>query len=185
MSVSVDSNQLQIIYLFLSAENRISDADFVLFEEIGKTVEKFSDMKGEIVGECEKILATPDGNKTRFEIVSNLLSEKATKKLAFLWRTPEDNRSVLWSLISLLYQIEGRSENKEQLVETWAKKSSIDDSVFLEMHDTCKTQKEIVEYQKWLETSKLEYLEIKSIMQELDKNLMSLQQSVSDLIALG
>lgn len=178
-SYEKNKKQLCLVYLFLSSENRISDADLSLFERVGNSTKDFSNKKGEVIGDCEKILATPDGNKTRFEIVSGLLSEETTNT------SPEDNRSVLWSLISLLYQIEGKSENKKQLVETWAKKVNIDDSVLLEMHDTCKTQKEIVEYQKWLETSKMEYLEIKSIMQELDKNLISLQQSVSDLITLG
>jgi hypothetical protein len=182
MSRWYDKNkkQLCLVYLFLSSENRISDADLSLFERVGDSTKDFPKMKGEVIGDCEKILATPDGSKTRFEIVSGLLSEETTNT------SPEDNRSVLWSLVGLLYQIEGRSESKEQLVETWAKKSNIDDSVLLEMHDTCKTQNAIVEYQKWLETSKdMSYQEINSIMQELDKNLKSMQQSVSDLIALG
>jgi hypothetical protein len=181
MSRWYDTNkkQLCLVYLFLSSENRISGADLSLFEKIGNSTKDFPKMKGEIIGDCEKILATPDGSKTRFEIVFSLLYEETTSL------SPEDNRSVVWSLIGLLYQIEGKSENKKQLIETWAKKVNIDDSVLLEMNDTCKTQKEIVEYQKWLETSKLEYLDIKSIMQELDKNLISLQQSVSDLIVLG
>jgi hypothetical protein len=43
-----------------------------------------------------------------------------------------------------------------------------------------------MEYQKWLETSNdMSYQEVNPIMQELDKDLKSLQQSVSDLIALG
>jgi len=171
--------QLGIAYLFLSAEKRINDADFAIFEEMGKSVKGFLEMKGEIIGECEKILATPDGSKTRFQIVSDLFSKEITRK-------PEDNRSVLWSLVGLLYQIEGRSENKEQLVEMWAKKSNIDDSILLEMYDTAETQNTVIGYKKWLETNKgLSNQEISSIMQELDKNLISLQQSASDLIALG
>jgi hypothetical protein len=43
-----------------------------------------------------------------------------------------------------------------------------------------------MEYQKWLETSNdMSYQEVNPIMQELDKDLKSLQESVSDLIALG
>jgi len=176
----INKKQLCLVYLFLSSENRISDADLLLFERVGDSVKEFSKMKGDIVGECEKILATPDGNKTRFQFVSDLLSEEVSSK-------PEDNRSVLWSLVALLYQIEKRSENKEQLVEMWAKKSNIDNSILWEMYDTCKTQNTIVEYKKWLETSKvMSYHEDNYLfVPELEKNLQSLQQSVSDLIALG
>jgi len=60
---------LSVIYMFLSSENRINDADYSLFEEAGKSIEGFSELKGGLIGECEKNLTSED-SKLRFEIVS-------------------------------------------------------------------------------------------------------------------
>jgi hypothetical protein len=74
-----EKEQLAIAYLFLSLESSISDSHFSLFEEIGKSIEGFPAMKGEIIGECEKILASPDNSKSRYEIVSELFSSYSFK----------------------------------------------------------------------------------------------------------
>jgi hypothetical protein len=50
MKYKNEAGQLFCAYLFLSAENRISDADFALFEEIGKSVKEFPEIKGELIG---------------------------------------------------------------------------------------------------------------------------------------
>jgi hypothetical protein len=132
-------------------------------------------MKGEVIGECEKLLATPDGGKTRFQIVSDLFSKEASDD-------PKVNRSILCLLLSLYFQDGGN----KQLVDLWVKESRINRDVLYEMCDTIRTGKEIDEYQKWIETSKgMSRQESNPLIQELDKDKKSLQQSVSDLVALG
>jgi hypothetical protein len=194
-----DKIRLGIVYLFLASGNRISNADFVLFEEVGKSVKWFPNVKGEIVGECEKILTPPDDSKSRFEIVSDFFSSYKTSdgsKPHIVWASEaktsggsDTNRNcdILWTLQYLQYcRIKEESEKKQQLVNLWAEANGIDNSVVLMMRDICETQNAIIEFQKWLEASKgMTYQEVNSIMQELDKDLKNLQQSVSDLIALG
>jgi hypothetical protein len=179
---SNEQRQLGLAYLFLSAENRISDADFVLFEEIGKSIKDFPKIKGEVIGECEKILASSDSDKSRFEIVSELFSEyKRSGGSA-------DNlsRSIQWSLIGLQYRAEKKSDIKQQLVALWAETNQIDKSIVLEMRDTYETAYALSKYQNWLETNKkMSYSEVKPIMDELEKNRKSLAESMSNLIALG
>jgi len=176
-----DKQQLRIAYLFLSSENRINDSDFELFEEMGKSIEGFPKMKGEIIGECEKILAPPDSGKSRYEIVSEIFSFKTSDESKV-----NRNCDILWTLLCLQYRSKEKSEKKKKLVELWAKANRIDKAIGLEMCDTYETQNTIIGYQKWLEASKgMSYQEVNSIMQELDKDLKNLQQSVSELIALG
>jgi len=69
-----NKTRMGLAYLFLSSENRISDADYALFEEIGKSMEGFADWKGEIVGDCEKMLASANSATARSEIVSEFFS---------------------------------------------------------------------------------------------------------------
>ena len=178
---SIEKKKLGLLYLFLSAENRITDADFSLFEELGESVKGFSEMKGDIIGDCEKLLVSSD-SKPRFEIVAEAFSSYKTSGGA----ANVQDRSILWALVSLENKLTTKSDKKQLLIESWAETMNIDKSLVLEMRDTCETQNTIAEYQKWLETSKnMSYREVSSIMQELDINMKSLQQSVSDLIALG
>jgi len=176
-----DKQQLRIAYLFLSSENRITDSDFVLFEEMGKSIEGFQKMKGEIIGECEKILAPPDSERSHFEIVYEIFSYQPSDKSKV-----NRNCDILWTLLCLQYRSKEKSEKKQKLVDIWVKAKRIDKAIALEMCDTYETQNAIIEYQKWLEASKgMSYQEVNSVMQELDKDLKNLQQSLSDLIALG
>jgi len=177
-----DKQQLRIAYLFLSSENRINDSDFALFEEMGKSIEGFPKMKGDIIGECEKILAPPDSGRSRYEIVSEIFSSYKTSSGLDVNR----NCDILWTLLCLQYQSKEKSEKKQNLVDIWLEANRIDKAIALEMCDTYETQNAIIEYQKWLEASKgMSYQEVNSVMQELDKDLKNLQQSLSDLIALG
>jgi hypothetical protein len=166
--------QIGIFYLFLSAETKISNADYLLFEQGGKLIEGFSKIKEKIIGECEKLLAAPDGDKTRFEIVSDLFSKETSDD-------PAVNRRILGLLITHNH----RNIGKKQLVDLWAKESKIAEDISLEMLDTCETQDAIAEYKKWLNTSGMPYQEVHSIMQELDKDGKSLQQSANALVVLG
>jgi len=177
-----DKQQLRIAYLFLSSENRITDSDLALFEEMGKSIEGFPKMKGEIIGECEKILAPPDNGRSRYEIVSEIFSSYKTSGGSDVNR----NSDILWTLLCLQYRSNEKSEKKQNLVDIWVEANCIDKAIVLEMCDTCETQNAIIEYQKWFEASKgMSYQEVNSVMQELDKDLKSLQQSVNDLIVLG
>jgi len=177
-----DKTQLGIAYLFLSSENRINDADYALFEEIGKSINGFQGIKGGIIGECEKILAPPDGGKSRFEIVSEFFSFYKTSG----GKEVNRNCDILWTLLSLQYRNKEKSEKKQQLIDVWAEANCIDKSIVLEMCDTYETQSAVAEYQEWLKSSKnMSYQEVDSIMQELKKDLENLQQSIIELILLG
>ena len=181
-SYNKEKNQLSLYYLFLSSEKKLSDADFALFEELGESVKGFSEMKEDIIEECEKLLVPSNGSKSRFEIVTEAFSSYKTSG------GTADTRdySILWALVSMQYRKEIKSNKKQQLIELWAEAKRIDKSVVIEMCDTCETQNATTEYRTWLETNKsLTYMEVNSFIQELDKNLKSMQQSVSDLIALG
>jgi hypothetical protein len=199
---NADKEKLAIAYLFLSSEERINDTLFQMFEEIGISIKKFPDIKGEVIGECEKILASPDSNKSRFETVSEVYStyklpETPSDKFLFShqklkWENKTGisfesfNRSVLLTLTSLQFLTITKSAKKQQLIELWAETNLIDKSVILEMYDTCETEHHISKYKIWLESTKgMPYQEVNSSIQELGKNLKSLEQSVSDLIALG
>jgi hypothetical protein len=199
---SADKEKLALAYLFLSSEERIGDSNFQLFEGIGESIKGFQNIKGEIIGECEKILAPPDRTKSRFETVSEVFSTykvPETPKDNFLfsqgklkWENRTGisfesfNRSILLTLISLQFLTTSKSDKKQQLIEFWAETNLIDQSAILEMNDTCETELHISEYKKWLESSKgISYQEVNSIIQELERNLKSLEQSVGDLIALG
>jgi len=174
-----DKQQMRIAYLFLSSENRITDSDFALFEEMGKLIEGFPKMKGEIIGECEKILAPPDSGRSRYEIVCDLFHSYKTSNESEV----NCNCDILWTLLCLQYRSKEKSEKKKNLVDIWVETNRIDKAIALEMCDTYETQNAIIEYQKWLEG--MSYQEVNSVMQELDKDLKSLEQSLSDLIALG
>jgi hypothetical protein len=178
----IDKNQLGAAYLFLSSENRINDAEYMLFEEMGKSINDFSEMKGEIIGECEKALSQSGSGKSRFDIVSEIFSTNnfsMSSSFDMLY-------TILWALTSLQYNLESKSDKKQQLIELFAEKNNIDKSIVLEMRDICETQSAIIKYQEWLKTgNNMTYLEIDSIVQEFNKNLKNMEQSVSDLIALG
>ena len=177
---------LKIVYLFLSSENRISDAEFSLFEETGKSIEGFSEIKGGVIGECEKILAPPDNNKSRFEIVAEYFSKPKESMGFFSVESNTGNNIILWTLIKLLFQIEMKTEKKQQLVEFWAEAKTINKSIMLEMIDTCETERAISDFKNSIETDKnMSYQEGKPIIHELDENMVSLEESVNNLIVLG
>ena len=247
-----EKEMLGIVYLFLSAEGRISDADYALFEELGKSIDGFSEMKGEIVEKCEEVLVQAAGGTTipasvagtlrhavaegaevqagqtvaitesilklNFEIestaagkirflvpagthvaaqqpVAEIGGEGDTRyhAVAGLFSSLKSsggagnkNKDILWTLVRLTYQMKASSKKHQELLGIWAEANQIDKSIVLEMCDTCETQNAISGYKKWLEESNdLLYQEVNSRMLELDKDLKSLEQSVSDLIALG
>ena len=96
-----------------------------------------------------------------------------------------NRREILWTIISLQYRSKEKTEKRQQLVDLWAKTGGIDKAVISEMQDICETQNAVIEYQNWLETIGKSCQEADSIRQELEKDLKSLQQSVSGLILLG
>jgi hypothetical protein len=170
-------NLLGYAYLFLSAEDKISDADLALFEEIGKSIDGFQGIKKEIIDKCESILSG-EAWKPRFEIVSDILFYNEGSTYA-------NNCAILLVLMGLA-NVTGKSDKKQQLIERWVKGCGIGKSIVLEMLDINETQNAIEEYKQWLEANKgMSHKEVHSIMQELEKNEKSLEQSVSDLIALG
>jgi ferredoxin len=192
-----------IAYLFLSAEGQISDADIALLEELGKSFDGFPEM-GEIIGDCEEIFSLYDGSPTRFEIVADIFSSYSAsigcrgfdlcgRCFKTCPHNPKDsettfanNCGVLWMLISLHYNTKGKSDKKRQLIDIWAKENGIDRSIVLEMCDAGETQSAINESKRLLKGSNgVSDQEINSRVLELDKDLKSLEQSVSDLIALG
>jgi hypothetical protein len=177
-----DKSKLRIAYLFLSSENRINDADYSLFEKIGESIKDFSNIKGEIIGECEKILVLTNNSKLRFEIVSEVFSSYKTSDGSNVYR----NCDILWTLLGLHYRNKEKSEREQQLIDLFAEANYIDKSIVLEMRDTCETLNTVINYKKWLSKNKSMTLhESEPIMQELDKDMKNLQQSAIDLITLG
>ena len=212
-----EKTMLRIIYLFLSSENKINDADYSLFEETGKSIEGFLELKGGIIEECEKVLSgyLLRDTMSRYEIVSWYFStctsssdyfyekqkqlkeeyEKITdpflragaiKKSAFqpTFISQDESRAILWTLIKLFRSIENKSEKKQQLIDLWVETNQIDKSIALEMIDTCETENALLGFNNWLETNK-SYQDVNSIKQELEKNQVSLKESVNNLIVLG
>jgi hypothetical protein len=186
--------QLAIAYLFLSADHRMSDADYSVFEELVAS----SDKKGEIIGECEKLLGQEGSTKSHYEIISDAFEayvdpykeinecDVSLLSSSNILSGFEENRSHLWMLISLLYQPGIYSESREKLVAVWLEKSKISESVYTEMCDATKTLDVIKEHKEWLETTNgLPHEYVNSMQAELDKNLKDIQTSVSSLITLG
>jgi hypothetical protein len=199
-SLKSELRELAIVYLFLSAEHRMNDADYSVFEELGASKGKFwvksipqpswwdkditipwKEARGEIIGECEKLLAQEDSEKNRYEIVSDAFKKYADR------RQRNEVRSNFWMLIGLLYQPGIYSEGRERLVSLWQKNSSeISESMYAEMVDAAKTLNAINEHKEGLGTMYgLSYEDANSMRVELDKNIKDIQTSVNDLITLG
>jgi hypothetical protein len=198
-----DQRQLAIVYFFLSAEHRMSDTDYSVFEELGASKGEFTgnkpmksifgprniipwkEAKGEIIGECEKLLAQEDSAKTRCEIVSDAFKEYVEDLESD--EEYEEQRSCLWMLIGLLYQPGIYSESRERLISLWQENSSeISESMYAEMVDAAKTLNAINEHKERLGTMYgLSYGDASSMQVELDKNIKDIQTSVNDLITLG
>ena len=67
--------QLFMIYVLLSAEGRINDADYALFETIGSSIEDFPKKKDTIIREADDcLLKACDANQTRFELFTEIFS---------------------------------------------------------------------------------------------------------------
>ena len=173
---------LRISYLFLSVDNKISDADLTLFDEVGKSIDKFSEMREKIIDDCENLLSKASESSNRFSIINKEISSCIT----YIRSESNGNRDILWALINLFFRTQNRSKKHTQLIKTWAEENQIDASIVLEMFDIYETQIKIIEYREWLETSNnLSPKEIITISQQLDVNQKSIEQSISDLIALG
>jgi hypothetical protein len=205
LSLTGDTQKrLGIVYLFLSAERRINDADYALFEQTGATLDGFKDARGTIIGECEKALSAETEGKNRYDIVSEIFSEYASSTSPFggtsfvlpniglggFWFgqivSDADKRSILWLLLGIMLESGQQTETRQKLVDLWIEKSKIDPSVYNEMKDTTETLAAIANEKAWLEASKgMSYKAVNSMMQELEKNLQEMQGSVSSLIALG
>jgi hypothetical protein len=190
----VPAECLEVLYLFLSAEGRISDAAFALFEEIGSSCEKFGEKKGEIVGNCEKLLMSQNDGKSRLELVKGELSKKASSGAGdyasgFSWfdiykrKNAEFKRFVLSILINVMYQAKLYSDTKAELVNIWRSQSKIDESIFLEMKDTAVTLAELAEYRKWLLAGNNSTSQ--AYIDELARTRQEVRGQLSNLIVLG
>jgi hypothetical protein len=137
-------------------------------------------MKEEIIeGFEEQLAAFPDKNKTRFEIIAYIISDLITD-------TDECfNRSVLWSFVNLQRRIGAKSENRQKIIDLWTFKRGNSLSLLSEMRDIYKTQDAIRKYREWIDEKSMPCLESETLIEESDKNLSSLQESVSYLIALA
>lgn len=179
-----EEKKFRLAYLFLSAGKRISDADYALFEEMCPAEDR-----GEIIGECEKLLAQDSNGKSRFELVTEAFSETASsrgfRRSYSHGQDDKHKRSALWMFTSLMYQSEGNKQNRQTLIDLWIEHNKINPSIFAEMLDISETVKAVTEYKKYLETSKMPYQEISAMMSELDKSAADLQKNASSLIELG
>ena len=175
-----DKIKLIIVYLFLSTGKRLTEGNYLLFEEVGKTYIGYSGMRGDVIEECEKVLAEANDEFSRFKKITEYFIN-----ITGVYNVIS-NRRILWILVSLINQVRIKSDEHQKLIDLWIDKNKIDSSIVLEMHDTYQTQQAMVEYDKWLETNKdISYLKGSSINKELNKNLLDLEQSVNTLITFG
>jgi hypothetical protein len=202
-----DSQQkkLAMLYLFLSAQRRIRNADFEIFEQIGSAVEGFKDSKGAVIGECEKALAAENAGYCRDQIVTELLSKYAASE------GEKDKRALLWMLLGVTSSADESFEIRKKLITLFVEKGRIDGSLFDEMRDTYEAIHAIAGLQEWMETyvgmSKSQilsetvkitqfnewlktsagmlYEQVRLITLGLEKDLNELQQSANSLIEIG
>jgi hypothetical protein len=180
------------ILMFLSTEGKISDADFALIEKLENTFGGFpenSELK-ETIEEAESKIFNNDNNDIDIRIHGIAIDKTKTRfeKIALMFSMltesePKINRAILWSMVWLQHWSTEKTNNRQKLIDLWVLKPGNSMSILLEMQEICKTQSEIINYQKSLEENKtMSYSEVKSMLQELDKDLDRLQEKVKNLI---
>ena len=171
-----DKTKLGFVYLFLSVGKRLTDSNYQLFEEVGMSLKGYSGMRGDIIGECEKVLAGTNDEASRLKKITAYFSTNNAIR----------QREILWLLISLINQMKIKSDNHQKFIDLWIEENKIDESIVLEMHDTYQTQHAMTEFDEWFKAKKdISYSEGSSINEGVKKNLADLEQSLNTLIALG
>jgi hypothetical protein len=184
---------LAMLYLFYSADQKITSEDLTWFKKYGRSVNGFKDAKDTIVAECEKILSGEQSSstgqektpKSRFDCVADTFNAFLGSSQGFFSSSPdrEIKHQVLWWFSEILYRYQGVSKNRKTLLNLWVEKGGIDPAVADEMRDTAKTICDLEAYKEWL--SKQDQSELGAFTAEVDASLKDTIKSVTELISVA
>lgn len=205
-----DALKLALVYLFISVEHKITDAEMEKFFVIGRAVKGWGAAKGTIIEECEKLLSGKESESVDTLELRVLAGSIANKNIPahtkHLKRKRESRiesivevftetaqaidddegkvqRTLLSWFVNLMYGDGLVSEQRLRLAKLWCEKCKLDQSVFDEMKDIVETGAILEKTRSWISTSKDS--EAEAVLLEIEKNLKETEESMSNLVALG
>ncbi|MDR3343749.1 MAG: hypothetical protein LBT14_13420 [Treponema sp.] len=172
-----EREMMQIIYLFLSAEQGklLNTEQMKMFEEIGSMVPGFNTERDRIISESNEILVGFIYNHNRDDNIA-----QSIVRLADSIYSKNARRSLLWMLVRLVYYYRRGPDNKLNIIMSLLDKWEIDKSIFDEMKDTAETYIALNDHWNWLNIH-----DKGKSLEELEKNEVELNESISNLIVVG
>jgi hypothetical protein len=194
----------KIAYLFLSLEGEIDKEGLKKFDMLGEKYSNWDAERGDIIGQCKKILSEVPGQANRLLSILGEINEVAHTSLTESPLLPiigglglgfglynlgkpsqSKRKNCLWVLVNLAFYDNQYTANEKQLISNLALKWSIDKSVLSEMEDTAETLIDLDNHRTWIKTTKDSYDYINSVVTELDKNQNELTKNLSEIINIG
>ena len=183
-SIISTKSAMKIIYYLMAADGEIFHSEEAKFNDICKELSPdYKELKEQIVQECSnqlgKVIDSSDYYDALQEGVEDALINSRKSEDSFI--TP---KLLIWDLLTLAYSDENYNETERKLIKYIVRKTNIDKAVFLEMESSILTLMDIEKELEWIKTTDRPYLQIETMVNELNERKSVIFESVKDLIAL-
>jgi hypothetical protein len=178
--------QLQMVYLFLSLEDKISNEGLEKLHNLVSKMKLSKEDEDSIIETSEKILSKSFDKDDRFDVIYEGII--GIVESYFRWADKKaEQKQALWLLINSAYCDGNYTFDKKRLLRTIMRKFNIDNSVLAEMEDTAETLLDLENHRTWIKKASAEYGYdyIDSVIKELDKNKVELANNISLVMSIG
>lgn len=184
MKIIEMKSAFKAFYYLMAIDGSVAEEELLRFYEIGKEFdsEQFDTYKEEIVADCRQNIDSAQVDEEVYDIIQEALDRELCNIVEDI-EAGIPSRLLLWNLLTLANEDGDYSGDEKRFISHIARSLEIDRSVFLEMEQLILTINSVSKELEILNHSDKPYVEVKPIVEELEKRKMVIVESAKTLIA--
>lgn len=182
-AISIKS-AIKIIYYLMAVDGEVFHNEEEKFDAIGSELDpEFASKKEQIILECREQLDKVIDIEDYYDVVQDGVEDViiSSMKSADAFIAP---KLLVWELLSVAYSDENYDEAERRLLKYIVRKVGIDKAEFLEMESSILTLMDLEKELSWIKTTNRPYVQIESMVNEIQDRRSVIFESVKDLIML-
>ena len=140
--------EAKLYYLYMLADGNAANSERKIFDSICNELNVESDMKKEIIDECNMIVA--ENTSILDAITTEELDEKIKQGWLFELRSDSTRARIIWNMVNLGYADSEYSMEEKEIVNYLLDKWSVNEEVYQEFIDTEETIASLYKYKEWI-----------------------------------
>lgn len=170
--------QIEILYLFLSADGKRTEQEISMFGEI---CEKYGVSKEEKNDAIKKSVKKLSDHKSEKNPV--LASIQNLVETSYIFDSKEMQISTVWNLMSLAYADRDYAIEEKIIIDYLIKEWNINDSIQFHLKDSLDTLNNLYKHKKWISESVLDNEIKQEYLKQNSKDIDNIQKSIEQTIS--